>query len=604
MSKIGIRYLLYFGVLVGLATALLALLSVGSWLLPDLLGPLPAWLPEDRLEGLFFFTLDQLMLWMDALALSAVLITFSFGLRPDDLPKSAVSALVRFSVMATLVTVGFAFLTLLGQPWVDSRLDNLIYRQVQTRQLEDAYFAIKERGTSQQTASDLDARLHLLKRLGTLRPHQGQMSRERMDYDFELQLLRAHFDLDEFFKLRALPGVDEAKVDPEATVEGLLDRAEQVLAEGSSDHEFLANLWSIQAYRRLMNAADQGRPVDTTLLERAKTIVDESWGRIYEKTLALDERLKASYFFRKGKSLGDFQFQNYLEAYYGFQELHLENPRDAEVTRHWQLSQEKVADQVLFLQEMEVLFNVPGSENLVFLNRNSPLEVVRIGKLLNTSQGVFVKDWEFLRTDAQGRILLHWVAPYGRWTPQGVDFRVWDKDSPRPRFPVVLAEAPGHEFNPEGEVDPPRFQPRVSVSDLELVTARTPRPQTLGTMDLRLHGQAIEALGYNARLFQTEFVLRVATPFAFFIAFLFTFALAWRTRDPNPGRGWWFLIPLLPLVVEFVVQSAEWASRLTVGGMLYLGGMEMTVIALAAAFVILSTWGVVLVARGFRDSRS
>lgn len=602
MSKIGLRFLFYFGILLGVAVGFLFLLLAGRSFLPDTFGALPSWLPEDVVWGLGLQFLQELMAWIPALAFSAVVLTFSFGLKPDDLPRGETSALVRFSLLAIIATVLFSLVQLLGSPWVDARLDSLAFRQVQTLQLENAYLSIEEQGSAQQTASNLDARLHLLKRLGTLRPHQSQITaRERIDYDFELQILKAHLDLDDFFKLRAFPGVTDTLVEPTATVEELLSRAEDALQRDGQ--EYTANLWAFQAYRRLLNAAEQKGFVDAKALDRAKVVVDLSWGRIYERTLALDERLKASYFFRKGKSLGDFQFQNYLEAYYGFQELHRENPQDAEVTKHWQLSRERLADQVLFLQDMEVLFAVPGSENLVFLNKNLPQEVVRMGKLLNTSQGVFVKDFEFLRTDDRGNVLLHWTAPYGRWTAAGIDFRVWDREDPRPRFPVVLLETPGDEFNPEGSVDPPRFQPRISVQDLELINATGPRPQTLGTMELQLHGRAIEALGYNARLFQTEFVVRLASPFAFFVAFLFTFALAWRNRAHQQGRTWWFLIPLLPLVAEFLVRTAEWAARLTVGGMLGSLGLEPTAIVLGVAFVLGSVWGVVLVQKYFHQAR-
>lgn len=600
MSKIGERFLVYLGLLLGLTLAALALWILGQAFLPLLLGPLPQWLPEDVFEGILYLFLGALLLWLPALVFSAIVITFSFGLKLEELPTGEVSALVRFSLLAIVSTMFFALLTLLGQPWIDAKLAGLEFRYSQTRQLEEAYQTLKSRGSDQQTAASLEARWQLLKRLGTLRPFQGQRGRlERMDYDFELEILKAHMDLDEFFKLRALPGV--SAVSEAMTVTELLDEAEKALGEGSSDQEYQANLWALEAFRRLMNAADQGKP-DAQTLDRAKRVADESWARVYEKTLATDERLKASYFFRKGKSLGDYQFQNYLEAFYGFQELHEENPRDAEVTLHWELSREKVSQQVLFEQEMQILFAVPGSENLVFLNREAPTEVVRIGKLLNTSQGVYLKDFEFLRTDG-GRVLLHWTAPYGRWTQKGIDFRVWDKESPQPLFPVVLTEAPGHEYNPEG-TDPPLFQPRVSVQDLELVNASTPQPQTLGTMDLRVHGEEIEALGYNSRLFQTEFVVRLAAPFGFFVAFLFVFALAWRNRAHSPGRSWWFLIPLLPLVMEFVVQSVGWAARLAIGGMLHFARLETVVLILAAAFLVTSVYGVALVAKYFHQSRN
>jgi len=229
----------------------------------------------------------------------------------------------------------------------------------------------------------------------------------------------------------------------------------------------------------LAKATDEAKTERQRLVDEARREADDLRSK-RQKTLASDERKKASYFFRKGKSMGDYQFQNYLEAYYGFLELHREDPRDQEVAQFWELSRQKAAERTLFSEEMNVLFQVPGSENVVFLNRETPLEVVRIGKLLNTSQGVFVKDLEFLRMDATGEVLLHWTAPYGRWAEDGIDFRVWDKDSPTPRFPTVLAETAGNEFNPQGTVDPPRLVPRVSVRDLELVTAHDPQPQTVG----------------------------------------------------------------------------------------------------------------------------
>jgi uncharacterized membrane protein YhaH (DUF805 family) len=161
---------------------------------------------------------------------------------------------------------------------------------------------------------------------------------------------------------------------------------------------------------------------------------------------------------------------------------------------------------------------------------------------------------------------------------------------------------PGNEFNPTGDVDPPVFQPRVTVRDLEVVNADAPLPQTLGTWDLLAHGRSIEVLGYNSRLFQTEFVTRLASPFGFFVAFLLVAALAWRHRAHDQGRSWWFLFPLLPLVAEFVVQTAQWASRLTVGGLLQVFGLETTVVVLGIAFLAASSAGVAAVHSQFHRS--
>ena len=595
MSSIGRRFLVMFAILTGIASGLIAGYRTIEWLLPGFLGRLSPWLPEDFLSGLGYQFLSDLLFWVAPLAFAAVILSFSFMLRHDDLPTGKATPLGRLCLLAAVSAVVFAGLELLAAPWVSARLADLDFRFTQTRQLEDAYLKIKAQGADKQTNTDLETRLALLKRLGLLRPLQGQRGgNERMDYDFEVQILKAHFELDEFFKLRALPGVIETVDDPRSTVEELVSKAEQALA-ANDDREFQANLWGYQAYRRLINASDQGRPFDSRWVDRTKAVVDRSWALIYQKTLASDERKKASYFFRKGKSMGDYQFQNYLEAYYGFQELHREDPRDQEVAQFWELSRKKAAERTLFSEEMNVLFQVPGSENVVFLNRETPLEVIRIGKLLNTSQGVFVRDLEFLRMDTAGQVLLHWTAPYGRWAEDGIDFRVWDKDSPTPRFPTILTETAGNEFNPQGLVDPPRLLPRVSVRDLELVTAHDPQPQTVGTWDLMIHGRAIEALGYNSRILQTEFITRLAAPFGFFLVFLFLFAATWVHRARDPNRNWRLLVPLLPLLTEFFVEVGCWAARVSTGGLLQTVGFESTVEIIAVTILGASIAGVVSV---------
>lgn len=603
MSALGKRFLAGFGLLLGLATAVLSLWLVGRWLVPGVFGPLPPWLPEDTLLGLGYQLGDDLLQWLPALVFSAVLLTFSYWLKPEDLPPREHEALVRFSLLAIVTSSLFAVSALLAQPWLDARLDDLAFRHTQATHLEDEYLRLKAVPTTEETSEDLDARLSLIKRLGLLRPNQSQeSSHERFDYDFELQILKARFELDEFFRLRLVKGNEAIADDASATVDELLNRAEAALADSTADREYQANLWGYQAYRRLLNALSQRRPVVGTEMDRAKAVVDQSWQRIYARTLAADERLKASYFFRKGKSLGDFQFQNYLEAFYGFQELHRDNPADHEVARYKDLSLEKVAESVLFQEDMEVLFAVPAAENLVFLNRESPAEIVRIGKLLDTSQGVYLKDFELLRLDAQGKVALHWVAPYGHWGEAGIDFRVWQKANPVPRFPQVLAETPGNEYNPQSDVDPPVFVPRVTVRDLEVVNADQPRPQTLGTWDLLVHGQAIAGLGYNPRVFQTEFLVRWATPFGFFLAFLAAFALAWRSRVVEAGRSWWIVVPILPLIVQFAVQTLVWLARLAVGSLLHAVGLETAATVLIVGFVVLATAGVVVVQRLFHHS--
>lgn len=169
---------------------------------------------------------------------------------------------------------------------------------------------------------------------------------------------------------------------------------------------------------------------------------------------------------------------------------------------------------------------------------------------------------------------------------------------------MVLAETPGDEYNPLNTVDPPRLVPRVTVRDLDQVGARQLRPQTLGTTDLLTHGKAIEALGYNSRLFQTEFIVRLASPLSYFVAMLLVFGLGWTNRAHEGSHTWWLLVPVLPLVTEFAVQTAAWAARLVVGGLLAFTDLWVTVAILTAAFIGASIASIVWLQVSFRRSQS
>ena len=593
MTKLGVKFVFMFLILVGVVSGLLAVrLAIGIFLpewyqLPVLL------LPEDLLSGVLVQFLLELVTYLPSLGLSTILLAFSFWLRPEELPRGdsrgipASQSLVRFSVLAIVCSGVFALLVLFAQPWLQARIDEFAFRQSQARELEDAYLELKKTNLAYGDELDLEARYSLVKRLGTLRPTQNTYAgKERFDYDFELQIIKTHFDMEEFFRLRLLPGSAETLVEDQITVELLLVRAQQALDSPADDAEFQANLLAYTAFRRLMNALDNGQTINEEALTKARELVNESWVRIRERTLLSDERLKASYYFRKGKSLGDYNFQNYLEAYYGFQELHREDPTDVEVARYREMSLEAVRETVLFRQEMDVLFHVPGSNNLVFLNRPSPREVIRIGKMLDTSQGVFVKDFEFIRYTDTGEVLLHWTAPYGAWTSRGIDFRIWEKNQPVPNFPVVLAENAENPYDPANTSEPPLFVPRLTVRDIRVISTQGVAPQTLGTWDLLTQGKSIEVLGYSALPLQTEFLSRLVSPFAYFVLFVLVFALAWHFRARTAGKSWWVILPLLPLVAEVILQILIWLARLAMGGLVEFFPLQTAAMAIGITLFV------------------
>lgn len=557
--------------------------------------PLPS-LPEDAWLTAALILLKGLAEAYPWLFLSSLLLTFA--LNPDT--SSGASSPTRIlSTLAMIVIAGSSFLavlTLLVHPLVEDYLQTEAYKVRQTHALERSYLQLKDQEAQLQDhllrQRNTEEEAILLQRLITLRPHQRFYSAQSaFDYDFEYQIVRSHLEMEKFFNLRLLPGADTPLPEDQTTVTELLAKAEQLLkAPLYSRHNFEINHLAYESFIRLTNAQNQGQTVSSEQVHQAENFIDLSWRGIRDQTLSADERLKASYFFRKGKSLGDYQFQNYLEAYYGFQELHKEDPRDKEVARYEALCLTKLQGKIHFANDLKILFLLPGYENLSFRNPAPPLlpnekaiELVHIGKLLETPEGSFVKDFEVFRYSPDGQVLLHWIAPYGEWIGQNIIFNVWHKTKPSEVFPQVLTQTPGNRLFQSDQSLPP-YPLGVSASDLVFLTLNSV-PQTWKTVNLLTDDQGLTLMGESPLPWQTEFLFRLISPLAFLALCFIGFFLAWNFQAPHQGKMpwiWWLLIVILPFGTQGVIETSAWLAKLVTAKLISLSGLWQAGILLSA----------------------
>ena len=246
---------------------------------------------------------------------------------------------------------------------------------------------------------------------------------------------------------------------------------------------------------------------------------------------------------------------------------------------------------------MDVLFQVPGWDNIAFRNPSPDLpiqdtgtiELVHIGRLLDTSQGTFVKDFEVLRYRKDGTVLLHWTAPYGKWVGDEVYFNVWHKNRPDPLYPKIELQTEGNHLYKTGELTPPPYHLQIHVDDLAFL-AQNELPEALGTFDLMSHSADLKSLGVDPLPWQTEFVFRFLSPLGFLALSFATVFIAWLLRSSATGKMPWIwrsLVIILPVILGGVIEAASWIMRLLTSGLLSKFGF-------AAAFVSLSSASVAL----------
>ena len=601
MSNTFIRFLriLFFSTLIWLIW-LVAHLLISVLALP--LGgiqPLST-LPEDAFLTALVVLMNGLSQAFSWLFLSALMLTFALNPEASSPLTSPARLLSSVSLISILGAAFLAVLTLLAHPLIEDYLQTEAYKIHQTQVLEHAFTELKNHENQiqdhQQRQRVTEEEATILQRLITLRPHQRFYSAQSpFDYDFEYQIVRSHLEMEKFFNLRLLPGVDIPRPEDRLSVTALLAKAQQLLkAPLYSRDNFELNHLAYECFIQLINAENQGLTISPAQLREAENLIDLSWRGMRDQTLSADERLKASYFFRKGKSLGDYQFQNYLEAYYGFQELHKEDPRDKEVARYEALCLTKLQGKIHFARDLKLLFMLPGYSNISFRNPAPPLpptenaiELVHIGKLLETPQGAFVKDFEILRYSPNGKVLLHWIAPFGEWIGQNIVFNVWHKSHPSEVFPEVLTQTPGNRLFQSDQSLPP-YPLGVSATDIVFLLQNSV-PQSWKTVNLLTDDQGLALMGESPLPWQTEFLFRLISPLAFLALCFVGFWLAWRFQAPQQGKRpwiWWVLLVILPFGTQGVVETSAWLAKLVTAKAISVTGLWGAGVLLASLSLV------------------
>jgi len=360
-----------------------------------------------------------------------------------------------------------------------------------------------------------------------------------------------------------------------ATAEELLDRATAAFQrEDYSTAHYIATL---------------ARSLDPTSDEAARIAA----GALAElETLAPDdlESGEATLFRRKQDAKAALTRGDYVAAYYEFAALAEEYPRDVDVRRYLQAAEDQVVSLAVFEDEVESAMQLPGSPDVVFVNRLGPeaVELVAIGKLVRTNSGIYGQQIELIETRFDGRVIRHITSDYGKLSDGYFVMNVIRRGTD-----VVHARPTVHVGEPtvatEGllEIVP-------SPDDLWLLASVSRNPATADIAALTRTVDALDRYGLISQPVELEFLMRLVTPFGFLIISLVLIGFGWRFRSrylhlpPIPTLA---IIPIIPLFILPVFLGLQYAQRIVVSAILLSSGLTaavLLVVVLQAALLILA----------------
>ena len=290
---------------------------------------------------------------------------------------------------------------------------------------------------------------------------------------------------------------------------------------------------------------------------RARVVRDEAARRIASAGLTVEEIAAQSRFARKQHAEASARAGAWEEAYYTWLELAAEDRFDRDIATRLPEATAEVSKITYWLPQANIAALLPGAEELLFANERhpdgTPREVLRLGKLVRTGDGVFAHDIELVHLTPNGERTLHVVADHGRIQGRQL-LLVGLQPGQRqpPTLPVVL----------HGGDAPRSVTLTPSVDDLYLL--REPTLTRHGIGELRRVAELRAGLGSDALAERMALASTASKPM-FALALLVTAAWLGTWGRRAAVLSTWLELALLPAVAVAALLVAElwWFAHAT-----------------------------------------
>jgi hypothetical protein len=305
--------------------------------------------------------------------------------------------------------------------------------------------------------------------------------------------------------------------------------------------------------------------------KEAQRIAAKAWEQISDMQPSQEAVDEAAFHARKREGYTALMQGDAIRAYYIYRELFENHPLDPDVKRYFARSREAVQQISFFHDEAEHVLVLPGRRNITFVNTlgRESVELLFFEKIVTVAEGTFVRNLEALAIEADGDVLYHFTAPYGKFVGDHVNMRCID------RTDEALAYLPTYHAGTRPEELRHLIAIRPSVSEIEDYAIGQERPHQASIARLWRIARTMGRYGMRSEPIRAALLSRAVRPFTFMILSIFAAGLGWRLRsryDRRPPVPALLIVPLLPFVLHLVAIAYTYWNQVLFGFLLLSAG--------------------------------
>lgn len=378
------------------------------------------------------------------------------------------------------------------------------------------------------------------------------------------------------------------------TAKGALDISRASL---QNNDFYTSHLYALQA-TRLMNSND--------LSKEAKDIAEVAWKNIEKGLSTLKAENDVKLYYAKKQAYEYIKQNNWMQAYYALVTIQknintqLNNKRDPDVDRLKSISQEKLLEQMFFIDETFLLplfefarnleFTIPSSSRLLKTN-------IKLRGLSFTSkdkiQNLYGRNCIITHYKADGTIFSQYNCPFVKFIPyktsenqHAIKLLLTTVDRNKEDTTVLPILIKG--INPIETYGISISLP-ISPSMLQIIITAAKGEKAMTLLQLYKFCTLTHTYGFHQKIYMCELLFRLTNIFLILIIAIYMLIFAWRFRTPPHTVfqiQWFFIFPLLFYGVWVFIKLSRYILRLII--------VFLVDISFLYAVIILFTVSVVL----------
>lgn len=312
---------------------------------------------------------------------------------------------------------------------------------------------------------------------------------------------------------------------------------------------------------------------------RAGQLAKEIQTRLSSYTADIEELKRKAVFEIKTQAHSDLlsdEVHLVTRAYFTFLHLTERYPDDPEAEKYLKEATEKLETMAFFRDDVERFASMPGINQLFFVDG---LRVVAIGGIIRTEHGNYAREIETVDYSETGGVISHIKASSGKiltGAEDGIDIFLVGIDRNDSSNTLVPEYYAGEGRN--------SIHLSPSLEELELLGSEGRNIDSHHLNKLWGMWDTVAPYGYPAEPIEAGTLARINSAFSFIILSLIALILGWKLRPAGafPAVAGIIIVPVLPIVAFFFVQSYDYVLMLLTGSALLAWGFIPSLIVLIA----------------------